>query len=358
MKIKTRLEISAIFFICMVIAVGLTLSFFTQQVNEAYEMHSDVDKIVERTFTLNLLTGDFMVHQEERVITQWLNVHDSLSNHLAALEIQNNEEQILLDEIRHTHEEIDEVFSQLVTIYEEQDSSGEGSDLRDITIAQLSVGLSDMVSKASLLSEACQERYMRTYQQASVLVIVFVIVIAAGIGVNSFLIITTIGKPIADLHHGVEMIRSGNLNHKVGILAKDEIGQLSRDFDEMTEELRVRSEELNESEKKFRLFFENAPEYCYMISPEGNIIDINNTALAALEYTKEEMIGKPALTTIYAPSSRKKAKRLLAEWRKTGEITNQELTIVSKKGEERQVLLSVQSVRDSEGEIIHSISVQ
>ena len=246
MKIKTRLEISAIFFICIVIAVGLTLNFMTRQVNEAYEKHSDIDEIVERAFLLNILTGDYLVHQEERVITQWLNVHDSLSNHLAGLELTNHEEQLLLDEIRYNHEETIEVFSQLVTIYEEQESSGEESALRDITITQLSVRLTDMVSEASLLSMASQERFLSTYQFSSLLVVVFVFVIAAGVGVNSYLIITTIGKPISDLHHGVEMIRSGNLDHKVGILANDEIGQLSRDFDEMSEELRVRSEKLKE----------------------------------------------------------------------------------------------------------------
>jgi len=170
----------------MVIAVGFTLSFMTQQVNEAYAKHSAVDEIVERAFTLNILTGDYLVHQEERIITQWLHVHDSLSNHLAGLELENHDEQLFLNEIRLNHEETEEVFSRLVAIYEEQESSGEESDLRDITITQLSVKLTDMVSEASLLSMACQERYMRTHEMTSMLVFVFVIVIAAGIGVNSF----------------------------------------------------------------------------------------------------------------------------------------------------------------------------
>ncbi len=246
MKIKTRLEISAIFFICMVIAVGLTLSYMTQQVNEVYTKHSVVNEIVERAFTLNMLTGDYLVHQEERIIAQWLHVHDSLSDHLAGLELKNHEEQLILDEIRQNHEETEEVFSRLVAIYEEQESSGEKSELRGITITQLSVKLTDIVSEASQLSEISQERYVRTQEFSSLLVLIFVVVIAASIGVNSFFIITTIGRPIADLHHGVEMIRSGILDHKVGILAKDEIGQLSRNFDEMTEELKTRTEKLKE----------------------------------------------------------------------------------------------------------------
>ena len=45
---------------------------------------------------------------------------------------------------------------------------------------------------------------------------------------------------------------------------------------------RVRAEEaLRESEERFRQFFENELEYCYMISPEGVILDVNSAALKA-----------------------------------------------------------------------------
>ncbi len=49
-------------------------------------------------------------------------------------------------------------------------------------------------------------------------------------------------------------------------------------FENITERKRI-EDELRQSEKKFFQFFENAPEYLYMISPEGKILDINNSAL-------------------------------------------------------------------------------
>ena len=48
-----------------------------------------------------------------------------------------------------------------------------------------------------------------------------------------------------------------------------------------------------ESENRFRGFFEHVPEYCYMLSPEGKILDVNRTALSALKYSKGDLIGKP-----------------------------------------------------------------
>ncbi|MGD2248817.1 MAG: PAS domain S-box protein [Candidatus Methanofastidiosia archaeon] len=117
-------------------------------------------------------------------------------------------------------------------------------------------------------------------------------------------------------------------------------------------------EKLRENEEKFRLFFENEPEYCYMISHEGKILDINKSALKTLGYKKEEIVGKPILTTIYAPSSRKKARQLFKKWKKTGKLGDEELNIITKDGKEKTVLLSADSARDTHGNILYSISVQ
>ncbi|MBU7045444.1 MAG: PAS domain S-box protein, partial [Theionarchaea archaeon] len=116
-------------------------------------------------------------------------------------------------------------------------------------------------------------------------------------------------------------------------------------------------EALKKSEERFRLFFENAPVYCYIVSPEGTILDLNESALRILKYKKEEIVGKPLLT-IYAPSFREKAETFFLEWRQTGKLKNEELAIITKKGEERIVLLSVDSVRDTEGNVLNSISIQ
>jgi len=54
----------------------------------------------------------------------------------------------------------------------------------------------------------------------------------------AFLITRMITNPIHALHKGTEIIGEGNLDYKVGTPAKDEIGQLSRAFDQMTEDLK------------------------------------------------------------------------------------------------------------------------
>lgn len=122
-------------------------------------------------------------------------------------------------------------------------------------------------------------------------------------------------------------------------------------------ERKLTEENLRLSEEKLRQFFENAPIYCYMISPEGIILDINKSALNTLGYTKEELIGKSFLT-IYAPDYHSKAIENLETWRTRGRVDDVEMEILTKKGERRRVILSADAVRDKDGRILHSISVQ
>lgn len=123
------------------------------------------------------------------------------------------------------------------------------------------------------------------------------------------------------------------------------------------QQLKDNVQQLWMSGERFRKFFEYGPEYCYIISPEGLILNVNRTALKTLGYKKEELVGNP-LKTIYAPESLDRMKLLFVKWEETGELRNEEIGIITKTGDKRTVLLSVTAVKNENGEIQHSISIQ
>ena len=77
---------------------------------------------------------------------------------------------------------------------------------------------------------------------------ILALVLVVGI-IFAILVSRTITKPIVKLHHGTEEIEKGNLDYKVGTEARDEIGQLSRAFDDMTADLKKSRAELVEYSK-------------------------------------------------------------------------------------------------------------
>jgi PAS domain S-box-containing protein len=123
---------------------------------------------------------------------------------------------------------------------------------------------------------------------------------------------------------------------------------------------RKKAEEALELERfKLREYFENLPMLAYNISFDGKIADCNNMAVKVLGYkNKDELLGKPLVTTVYAPSSHEKAKQLLEKWKREGKIKNEEMQVVTKHGKIIDVLLNIDTIYDYKGNPLYSISTQ
>jgi PAS domain S-box-containing protein len=123
-------------------------------------------------------------------------------------------------------------------------------------------------------------------------IIVFILIIA--LVLLAFLIARTITRPLNKLTVGTGIIGSGNLDYKVGIKAKDEIGDLSRAFDSMTEKLKlttVSRDELAESEKRFRSTLDNMLEGCQIIGYDWRYLYLNDAAVEHSKMKREQLLG-------------------------------------------------------------------
>ena len=61
--------------------------------------------------------------------------------------------------------------------------------------------------------------------------------------------------------------------------------------------------ELQESKEKYQNLYDNAPDAYFSVDANGTILSANQFGADYLGYKKEELIGAPALITIY-PSDR------------------------------------------------------
>ena len=122
----------------------------------------------------------------------------------------------------------------------------------------------------------------------------------------------SISQPIQSLHIGVEEIGRGNLDHKVGTNARDEIGRLGSAFDRMTENLKTitasrdeleleirKRERVEEMLKVTRFSIDHANDMLFWVDADGNIMDVNDTACDRLGYSKEELLS--AKVTVIDP---------------------------------------------------------
>ena len=145
------------------------------------------------------------------------------------------------------------LFARLVATHDGHKGKREGisKEFEDRLAGQMLVKSQAMVSGAFQLAEASRAEIDAARQRSNLLLIFFIAAIGAVVAGTSLVISRSVAKPITRLHEGTEIIGAGNLEFRVGTDAKDEIGQLSRAFDEMIgkrkqaeEEIRRLNEEL------------------------------------------------------------------------------------------------------------------
>ncbi|MFH1323073.1 MAG: PAS domain S-box protein, partial [Methanobacteriota archaeon] len=174
----------------------------------------------------------------------------------------------------------------------------------------------------------------------------FVVLIAICIGLY---IPYSISRPLTDLSHKANEIGSGNLDVKIKIRSKDEIGALAASFNKMTEDLRRSRDEIIIAKEYTGNIVRSMTDTLIVVSPEGVIQTVNPAVCKLLGYNENELLGR-SLMMVFADK-----KELILngsinnEVIKKSSIANIEKTYLAKDGREIPMLFSSSVMLDDNG---------
>ncbi|HEY9851717.1 MAG TPA: PAS domain S-box protein [Leptolyngbyaceae cyanobacterium] len=100
--------------------------------------------------------------------------------------------------------------------------------------------------------------------------------------------------------------------------------------------------------------YNNAPCGYHSLDDGGKFIEINDTHLEWLGYTREEVIGKMSFTNLIMPEDWPVFDKAFAELKKNGKLQEIEFKIIRRNGTIMPVLLSARSLYDREGNFVKS----
>ncbi len=125
----------------------------------------------------------------------------------------------------------------------------------------------------------------------------YLIFIISGIALISALVIgilidRSISNPINKLKNAAIKIRNGDLGTNIDITSKDEIGELSNEFNKMAQDLHKSSDEITSSKEYTDNIVNSMNDSLIVASHDGIIKRVNNATILLLGYTKEELIGQ------------------------------------------------------------------
>jgi len=120
-----------------------------------------------------------------------------------------------------------------------------------------------------------------------------------------------------------------------------------------------RAEEmLRESENRYRVLYEEAPNAYFSVGINGCIERANRSATELLGYSLDELVGRPVFD-LYAdtPNGKAKAQGMFQRFLAGEEIRNEELEMRRADGSKVWISLSVRPIHDKEGRVVASRSV-
>ena len=131
--------------------------------------------------------------------------------------------------------------------------------------------------------------------------------------VASIVLARLFSVPLNMLLTGTYRIGRGDLDHRIDLQRKDEIGRLSSAFDRMVEDLKGWSLKLRESEERYRLMAESVQDVIFSLDKTGRLLFVNKRAEAVSGYTLGELEGRKCIEFL----SRKSRETVIGMFGKT-----------------------------------------
>lgn len=116
-------------------------------------------------------------------------------------------------------------------------------------------------------------------------------------------------------------------------------------------------QQLTESAEEIKDLYNHAPCGYHSLNAEAVFIDMNETELAWLGYTREEVIGKLTFTDLLTAEGVETFQETFKTFKATGKVTDLEFDLIRKNNTILPVVLNASAVYNAKGEFVKSRSI-
>ncbi|KWO88030.1 hypothetical protein WM32_09525 [Burkholderia ubonensis] len=314
MKISTRLALAGSLATGVVAILFTVLVVTNQHVNKNIENNEVAGNILDAATALRYLTLEYAQGRDVHTLAQWQARNASLSGLLSgAAGFASKEERTTLDQLRRAHRNAEALFAELVNDRQltglESRLDAARPELEARLTGQIMNQTQDMISNAHAMFDRGRRGVLDAQQRAIFAVSLFGAVVLLTLVMSSILTLRSMIRPLARLRAGAMVIGAGNLDHRLAVTSRDEIGDLCRAFNEMGEALgasmvsrdelerakeRLQREigERKRAEEHFRQVVEAAPNAMIMVNGDGRIVLVNSQTEKVFGYARKELIGQ------------------------------------------------------------------
>jgi PAS domain S-box-containing protein len=240
MKIKSQFIICIGVFSIILLVIAASVANAEQQVAQLSAQEAISSNIERGASSLNSISVDYFLYQEDLQISKWQTQFSSLSSDLSSLKPSNAQQQILVNNTDHDLQTLNTIFGDL-TVYLQ--SAPRNLSVRidpafQIRWSNMALQSQSLASDAAQLSHSLDNQAQQVTETNNLLIVSLVVTFGALLTTIYLMVFRRALKSVTELQKGIETIGSGNLGYVIETKRKDEISELSQSFNKMTSSLK------------------------------------------------------------------------------------------------------------------------
>ena len=242
MRLSTQFKITLLIFSLLLVVISASIVFTFQQVNRTRSQESLAYRIVQGAADLSYLSNDYVFYHGIQQLSQWETRYASFSDDVASLDVETVDQQALVLDIEANQQRMKTVFEDMVTTIGTSHNHSLDEEQTFPTLqglwSRISIQTQTVASDGSRLAQLLRSEVEQLNTFSFGLILAIVSSFGAFLGVIYIQTFRRTLKSISELKAGAALIGSGNLDHKLNESKKDEIGELSESFNQMTTNLK------------------------------------------------------------------------------------------------------------------------
>ncbi|MBC8552981.1 MAG: response regulator [Candidatus Brocadiales bacterium] len=191
-------------------------------------------------------------------------------------------------------------------------------------------------------------KYLRNYVIVMKIITICIVILLA------IYISRTLTSPIKSLLEGTKRLGEGVFGHRISIVSKDEVGELSDSFNAMADSIQERTDALNKTKDYMENILGNTQDMVLTTDTNGCIVEFNTGAEQILGYARKEVVGRRA-EMFYL--DRNKKKELTKRIEDKGAVKNYETKLRTKQGADIHMVITVSQLKDNSGNVIGAVEI-
>ena len=373
MRIRTNLFLLSTILVVLIAAIGFMVFQAFGRINRKVAEGRSANKIIRDVSELDLVTYEYTMHQEERMGTQWRQKYNTLGKELKHMKrAELNRQQLrVFDGMFDEHEALNGLFLRLQEslarkekLIKEDRPRSEMDMARAVEerlVAQLLICSQKIRTGAFRLSAMIQQTIVETRERTERLLLVSIVGFAILASWISFCTFRAITRPLSELVRGTEAIGRGDLQHKIDLRTKNEMGQLADSFNRMTEDLRQAHEALAAEAERLAVTLRSIGDGVIAADTEGHIVLLNEVAENLTGWPQEEAVGRPLAEVFHIinEKTRERCEDPVTKVLESGLVIGlaNDTVLVSRDGTERIIADSGAPIRGGDGNVIGVVMV-